>query len=600
MSAVSQAREFGKYEVLEQIAAGDTSEIFRARLSGIGGFQRHLAIKRIRTHLNGSTEFINELTNEARVAGLLSHANIVQIMDLGQVEGSWFVAMEYVKGPDLRRVLQRCERKGITLPVPHAVFICIELLKGLEYAHNRQIMRGGRMVPLNVVHRNLCPEKILVSGQGEVKLADFVGVSREGHPDYLAPEQARGEATLLSDLYSAGMMLYEMLTGVRPSRPPQPASEINPDIPYQLEVILDRAIQPDPRRRFPSSTALKDALDSFFHDAGFIFSHSTLAAFLRSLFPEGEPTPRLSEQETRPLRRGDLEEDDDADILDIEQSEAEIPGIPISDPDTLVTAPMSVAAMDDLPTRIERPVNLKDHFPVADSSVRYTQPILPDAPEDETLISRAVDVWSDAQTVIQKDPTRPDPPGTPLSETTRPTPASPAGPAPEIPTAPQKAWVDRPPPRQLAGRPDPRAAEQRTPESQERRSSRRRASQRFLILLSALAVVGMVLMLFLGFFLGRSRPVVTDSEVGEVSAAPVTAPSPPRLELTLPEGATLYLDNAPRTETGAVSLTLKPDTLQVLKIELEGYYPVEVELRLRPDEIRVLSFEQVPLQPRRR
>ena len=129
MSAVSQARAFGKYEVLEQIAAGDTSEIFRARLSGIGGFQRHLAIKRIRSHLNSSTEFINELTSEARVAGLLSHANIVQIIDLGQVDGAWFVAMEYVKGPDLRRVLERCAKKGITLPVPHAVFVCIELLK---------------------------------------------------------------------------------------------------------------------------------------------------------------------------------------------------------------------------------------------------------------------------------------------------------------------------------------------------------------------------------------------------------------------------------------------------------------------------------------
>jgi len=584
MSAVSQARAFGKYEILEQIAAGDTSEIFRARLSGIGGFQRHLAIKRIRSHLNSSTEFINELTSEARVAGLLSHANIVQIIDLGQVDGAWFVAMEYVKGPDLRRVLERCAKKGITLPVPHAVFVCIELLKGLEYAHKRQVMRGGRLVPLNVIHRNLSPEKILVSTQGEVKLADFVGVSRDGHDGYRAPEQLQGVATSRSDLYAAGVMLYEMLTGVRPASPPEPASHINPDIPYQLEVILERAIQLDPRRRFPSSTALKDSLDSFFHDSGFIFSHSTLAAFLRSLFPDGKSLPNLSEQETRPLHRSDLEEQDDADILDIEDSDTSL----------LDTQPTSrrQSLHDELPTSIEKaPVNLRDHFPIAESSIRLTQPILSDLPEDETLISKAVDVWSDAQTVIQKDPTLIEAiaAASPPSETTRPTPAGlSAGPPPEIPTAPQKAWPQ----------PTPAPAQKhpsRSSETRDRKPTRWRVSQRFLVLFSAVSVVGMVLMLFLGFFIGSQvRPA---EELVEVTASPQ---APPRLEFTLPDGASLFLNNTPRPERGVVSLTLEPDTLQVLKVELEGYYPVEVELRLSPDEVRLLSFEQVPLQPRRR
>ena len=567
MSAAPQARAFGKYEILEQIAAGDTSEIFKARLSGIGGFQRHLAIKRVRPHLNGSTEFINELTNEARLAGLLSHANIVQIIDLGQVDSMWFVAMEYVSGPDLRRVLDRCNKKGITLPVPHAVFACIELLKGLEYAHNRQIMRGGRLVPLNIVHRNLCPEKILVSRQGEVKLADFVGVGRDGHPDYRAPEQVHGNATPMTDLFAAGQMLYEMLTGQCPGKNPKPASHINPDIPYQLEVILERAIQPDPARRFSSATTLKEALDSFFHEAGFIFSHSTLAAFLRSLFPEGQPAPSLSEQETRPLTRAELMEE----------------------------------SIDDLPTHIEKaPVDLHKHFPIAESSIRRTQPILGDAPEDETLISRAVDVWSDAQTVIQKDPTRLD--GGGEGETTRPTPPEGGiGPAPEIPTASQKAHNPPPAkPRPAPVRVTPPQDLPTGPRTSRRSDRRRRASQRFLILFTALSVVAMVLMLFLGFFIGsRARPAV-EAELVPAELVAATPPTRPRIELILPEGATLFLNNIPRPETGAVVLEVEPETLQVLKIEMDGHHPAEVELRLKPAEIRLISFNNVTLLPRRR
>ena len=582
MSAVSQARAFGKYEVLEQIAAGDTSEIFKARLSGIGGFQRHLAIKRIRPHLNSSTEFINELTNEARLAGLLSHANIVQIIDLGQVEQAWFVAMEFVNGPDLRRVIERCSKKGITLPVPHAVFICIELLKGLEYAHNRQVMRGGRLVPLKIVHRNLCPEKILISSQGEVKLADFVAVSRGGHPDYCSPEQRHDKATTLSDIYSAGVMLYEMLTGIRPATEAAPASHINPDIPYQLEVIVERAIHVDPKRRFPSTTALKDALDSFFHDAGFIFSHSTLASFLRSLFPEGRPAPRpFGEQETRPIQRSDLsspsaEAGQSTEAMVRENREMLL--APAEEPE----APQPPALLDDLPTHIESPVNLREHFPIADSSVRYTQPILADAPEEETLISRAVDVWSDAQTVIKKDPTT-------GSETTQTTSSEPRAPKPDA--APQEAQSLSQTPSSASPR------RERPTEAGERRIERqRRASQRFLILFSALSVVAMVLMLFLGFFIGSRTPPAQESTP---MAEPLPLPKP-RVEVRLPTGALLYLNNRPVPDAEAADFEVESEALQVLKVELDDHYPMEVELRLAPGEVRVVSFEAITLQPRRR
>jgi len=167
-SPEAEPSRFGKYQILERISAGGMAEIYKARLDGIGGFQRAFAIKRILPHLGGNQDLVDMMVDEAKIAGLLSHANIVQILDLGSIEGQFYIAMEYVNGRDLRVLMERCNRKGITLPVPHAVFVLIEALKGLEYAHNRQVMRGGKPVPLNIVHRDIAPGNVLVSFAGEV------------------------------------------------------------------------------------------------------------------------------------------------------------------------------------------------------------------------------------------------------------------------------------------------------------------------------------------------------------------------------------------------------------------------------------------------
>ena len=173
MAQPQPIEHFGKYQILERVAQGGMAEIYKARMEGIGGFNRLFAIKRILPNLSQNKEYIDLLVDEAKVAGLLSHANIVQILDLGEVSGQYYVAMEYVNGRDLGRVLARCNKRGITLPVPHSVFILIEVLKGLEYAHNRQIMRGKTPMPLDIVHRDVSPSNVLLSFQGEVKLTDF-------------------------------------------------------------------------------------------------------------------------------------------------------------------------------------------------------------------------------------------------------------------------------------------------------------------------------------------------------------------------------------------------------------------------------------------
>ncbi len=315
--AQSAVQTLGKYQILERIATGGMAEIYKARTEGIGGFHRTFAIKRILPHLSHHTDYIAMLVEEAKVAGLLSHANIVQILDLGQEHDVWYIAMEYVDGRDLGAVLKRAKERGLCLPVPHSVYIAIELLKGLEYAHQRQVMRGGRAVPLHIVHRDVSPPNLLLSFEGEVKLTDF-GIARaadklldteagliQGHFDYMSPEQAEGRPGLdpRSDLFSAGIVLYEMLTGEHPFRAGTefatmerirqggytPASQLNPEIPRALDAILARALRTECAERYPSATAFKEALDRFFQDSGFIFTHSTLAAYLRGLFPELKP-----------------------------------------------------------------------------------------------------------------------------------------------------------------------------------------------------------------------------------------------------------------------------------------------------------------------
>ncbi|MFH1469468.1 MAG: serine/threonine-protein kinase [Pseudomonadota bacterium] len=340
---------FGKYRILERIATGGMAEIFKARLDGIGGFHRTFAIKRVLPTLSQNPEFVDLLVDEAKVAGLLSHANIVQILDLGRIDDHYFIAMEYVAGHDLGEVMKRCLEKGITLPVPHAVFICIEVLKGLEYAHKRQVMRDGRPMPLDIIHRDISPSNILVSSQGEVKVTDF-GMARasvkaletiagipKGRFDYLDPIQSEGRpATQQSDLFSLGIVFYEMLVGDHPFRRDtdmatidairsgqfEPPSFVNMDIPPQLDDVIARALARDPAERYPDATAFKEDLDRFFHESEFIFTQSTLAAFLKGLFPDHKAAraePRRDHAPTRPLDRNRVNlppmDDFDEDIL---------------------------------------------------------------------------------------------------------------------------------------------------------------------------------------------------------------------------------------------------------------------------------------------
>ncbi|MCA1611310.1 MAG: TonB family protein [Acidobacteria bacterium] len=276
--------QFGRYELLEKIASGGMAELSKARRSGVEGFQKIVAIKKILPHLADNDEFITMFADEAKLAAQLNHPNIVHIFDLGKIEaGGYFIAMEFVDGRDLRSLLQSARDFGTPLPVPLAVYIASKIAAALDYAHRR---RDGEGRELNVVHRDVSPPNILISYEGDIKLCDF-GIAKaaskasqtqsgalKGKVQYMSPEQAWGRPIdRRSDIFSLGCVLFEMLAEqklfrgdtdlsvlekVRAAQVVAP-STLNPEVPKALDAIVLKALAREPEERYGiASDMLRD------------------------------------------------------------------------------------------------------------------------------------------------------------------------------------------------------------------------------------------------------------------------------------------------------------------------------------------------------
>jgi serine/threonine protein kinase len=301
---------FGNYLLLERINVGGMAEVFKAKAFGVEGFERLVAVKRILPTIAEDTEFITMFVDEAKIAVQLTHANIVQVFDLGKVGDSYFIAMEYVPGKDLRAMYERARKQGERLPIGLITYVVMKICEGLDYAHNKRDPSGHQ---LNLVHRDVSPQNMLISYDGDVKIADF-GVAKargktgqtqagilKGKFGYMSPEQVRGlPIDRRSDIFALGIILYELVTGQRlffgesdfstlekvRNVDVAPPSTYNPSVPPELERIILKALAKQPEERYASALDLHDDLQSFMYTHGSSFGRKELAAYMRSSFAQ--------------------------------------------------------------------------------------------------------------------------------------------------------------------------------------------------------------------------------------------------------------------------------------------------------------------------
>ena len=312
-----RTHKLGRFTLIRPLGLGGMAEVYLARVEGLEDFRQYYAVKRILPKLVKDAKFVRMFLDEARVTVALRHPNIVQVHDLSEDRGNYYIAMEYVDGMDLRRLMSLCSDLETTIPYRHVLRVIGEALRALDHAHTAVDAEGGA---LNLVHRDVSPANVLLSRTGAVKLTDF-GVSKAaiarwetesgeilGKYRYFAPELIRGDPpSARSDLFALGAVLFELVTGeplllgaqyrdvVKELRrfDPEQQLERDPSMPTALEPILSRALATEPGDRYPTAAEfLADLQDHIFED-GIRVSGRALAEFLTQVenasAPSGAP-----------------------------------------------------------------------------------------------------------------------------------------------------------------------------------------------------------------------------------------------------------------------------------------------------------------------
>ncbi len=318
--------KFGQYILLEKVGSGGMAELFKAKKLGIEGFERVLAIKRILPHLSSDEEFIDMFVAEAKLVARLSNKNIAQVFDFGKISENYFIAMEYIRGKDLRGILKRCRENNIKLPVALSVFIAKEVASALSYAHKLKDSMGKS---LNIIHRDVSPQNVLISYEGDVKVVDF-GIAKagahsktttgvlKGKLSYMSPEQAWGKPIdLRSDIFSLGVVLYEMLTGerlfkgdteintlekVREAKIEPLPSTINADLPPALEAKLLKALAREVIERYQNASDLATDLGEILFELLHVDPALSMKQVMHDLFKAEIEAEHMAEIEEETVR----------------------------------------------------------------------------------------------------------------------------------------------------------------------------------------------------------------------------------------------------------------------------------------------------------
>jgi serine/threonine-protein kinase len=294
-----------RYSITERVDQGGMAEVFRGVAESIHGFKKNVAIKRILPNLTKNEKFVAMFLDEAKLSLHLQHANIVQVFDIGIAEDSYFLVMEFIDGCNLKSLLERLRQRGKRISIAQAIYMMIEALKALNYAHHCEDLSGE---PLHIVHRDISPPNILLSKNGEIKVVDF-GLAKantqiestdpgvvKGKFSYLSPEAASGvEVDARADVFAIGILLWEMFTGrrlfygdtdyqtvelVRQARIPSIAA-LNPEVEPELEAVVRKALARDPDERYQEAADLSDALSQYLFSRRMKVTARDLAALVR-------------------------------------------------------------------------------------------------------------------------------------------------------------------------------------------------------------------------------------------------------------------------------------------------------------------------------
>jgi len=304
------AEEFGPYLVYEQLGMGGMATVHRAETTGLAGFRRPVALKRMLPHVAANDDLVAAFVREARLASHLRHANVAQTYELGKVDDIYFIAMELVLGRTLRDILRLCAKTGTRIPIPIALNVLNQVCDALDYAHDLTDESGQ---PLGIIHRDVSPANVIVSEGGVVKLIDF-GIAKasaagmqtmsgtiKGKFGYMAPEYLLGKIDSRADLFAVGIIAHELLTG-RPlfqgrddmdtlhrvkAMQIDPPSMTNPDIPMEIDAIVMTALARDPDARWQRASALRVALSTEMHRLGMNVLDQHVANWCDNIFEAG-------------------------------------------------------------------------------------------------------------------------------------------------------------------------------------------------------------------------------------------------------------------------------------------------------------------------
>ena len=382
----------GRYHIARKIADGGMAEIFLGTQHGAEGFERPVVLKRILAPLVADPQFRNMLIDEAHVAMSLNHSNIVQVLDLGHVRGRYFLVMEFVDGWDLFQISARAANASFPLPPEIVLYVAAEICRALAYAHSRS--RDGQ--PMALVHRDVSPQNVLISEQGEVKLTDF-GIAKamgrrehthqgviKGKLAFMSPEQASG-AVLdnRSDLFALGTMLYQFFTGRRPFDAPTdlesimlvrqcrftPPEALKPSLSPELVAIIKRAMQAKPADRFQSADEMLLAVENVQRTAYKPAGQTELKRWLADLQERDgvKSSARSAPASAVPSLDEELDVGEGADVVFDESNVMEISEIMRGMQPTVAAVPAQMAADESAAksrsAAVPPPLPEKRHFP---------------------------------------------------------------------------------------------------------------------------------------------------------------------------------------------------------------------------------------------